>query len=130
MSTEILSLYVFCITTFLTLGTQATILLVNSGWSYITSNREGQIEKNPLLGRLERAVRNSVESAVIFAPLILIAAHLDISNERTQWGAAVFAGARILYVISYALGLGHFRTLVWNVAMIAMGLVALGIVKG
>lgn len=131
MSIELLSLYVFCATVFLTIFMQAMVLVATTNFAYVSGNRDTPLENpHPMLGRLERAVRNSIEAAVVFVPLVLIAAQLGISSDITQWSAIVFAGARVLYAVTYIFGITKVRTLIWNVGATAIGIFGAGILIG
>ncbi|WP_448556588.1 MAPEG family protein [Thalassotalea montiporae] len=131
MSIELLSLYTFCATILFTLFTQAMVLVANSNFAYVSGNRDLPLDNPPaILGRIERTIRNSIEAAVVFAPLVFIAAHSGVSNVITQWSAIIFAGARVLYAISYVLGITGARTLVWNIGVTAIGAFGVGILMG
>lgn len=131
MSTEILSLYIFCTTIFFTIFTQAIVLIATTNFAYVSGNRDTPLDnQNPILGRLERTIRNSIEAAVVFVPLVFIAAHVGVSNEVTQWSALIFAGARALYTGAYIMGIVGARTIFWNVGATAIGVFGVGILMG
>jgi uncharacterized MAPEG superfamily protein len=73
-----------------------------------------------LLGRLSRAQANLMETAPYFIGLALIISVASISTEWTRGAALVFAGARILHLPLYALGVPYLRGLVWTVSFIAL----------
>ena len=131
MSIELLSLYTFCATILFTLFTQAMVLVATTNFAYVSGNRDLPLDNPPLIvGRLERTIRNSIEAAVIFGPLVFIAAQAGVSNQVTQWSAMIFAGARILYAISYVLGIKGARTVVWNLGTTAIAVFGAGILMG
>ncbi|WP_419811173.1 MAPEG family protein [Bacterioplanoides sp.] len=131
MTTEVLSLYVFCATIFFTIFAQAMVTVATTNFAYVSGNRDVPLDNpSPVLGRLERAIRNSIEAAVVFVPLVFIATQAGVSNEMTQWSAMVFAASRVLYVITYALGIVGARTIIWNVAATALGIFGAGILLG
>ena len=131
MSIELLSLYVFCATLLATLMAQAIVLVTTTNFAYASSNRDRQVDNpHPMLGRLERALRNSIEAAVIFAPLVFIATQVGVSNDITQWSAMAFAASRILYAVSYALGITGVRTIIWNIGTTAIATFGAGILLG
>ena len=105
MSIELMSLFAFCVTILLTIFAQASILITSNGFAYVSGNREGGPDNSsPIMGRLERTVRNSIEAGIVFIPLVFIAAHVGISNSITELSAIVFVIARLAYAISYGLG--------------------------
>lgn len=131
MSIELMSLYVFCLSILLTIFAQASVLIASSGFAYVSGNRDGGPDNaSPVIGRLERAVRNSTEAAVVFVPLVFIAAHTGNSNPVTEMSAIVFVIARLAYVLSYALGITVVRTLVWNIGAISTAVFGAGILIG
>lgn len=75
--------------------------------------RDEAREKSVFAGRLDRTVQNHIEAMMVFAPLVLIAHALGISNDLTTWGAGLFLGARVAFVPLYFLGVPWLRTLVW-----------------
>lgn len=131
MSPEMISLLAFLATFAALLLAQPLILARAKGMQYVTGNRADPIDiESPAAGRLARTVRNSIEAAVLFVPLVLAAELLGTSNALTQWGAIVFAAARIAYAFLYPLGIVGLRTLVWNAGFAALIAMALGLVSG
>ena len=74
-------------------------------------------------GRAERTVRNHIEAMMVFAPLVLVAHQIGVSNSLTVWGAGLFLGGRLLFVPLYLLGVSYLRTLVWFAGVIGTGLI-------
>jgi uncharacterized MAPEG superfamily protein len=79
-------------------------------------------------GRLERAMRNFGETFALFAAAVLMAHVAGRHSRLTEWGAAMYLGARIVYVPLYAFGVPLVRSLVWNVATIGIALLLLALV--
>ena len=75
--------------------------------------RDGAREQSVFSGRANRTVQNHIEAMAVFAPLVLIAHVLGISNHLTVWGAGLFLGARVFFVPLYFMGVPWLRTLVW-----------------
>lgn len=73
-----------------------------------------------LLGRLTRALRNLHETLPFFLGVVIILALMDYSTANTRIAALVFAGARIVYLPLYAMGVPYLRGLVWTVSFIAL----------
>jgi uncharacterized MAPEG superfamily protein len=76
-----------------------------------------------IAGRLARAQTNFLETFPFFVAVVLIAHVLSIHDWRTQWGAALYLGARVVYLPLYAFGVPLIRSLVWNVAIAGMALI-------
>jgi uncharacterized MAPEG superfamily protein len=74
-------------------------------------------------GRLDRALRNFVETFPLFAATVLAAHAAGRHNALTAWGVELYLGARVLYLPLYAAGVYLVRSLVWNVA--ALGIILL-----
>lgn len=84
-----------------------------------------------MLGRLTRALRNLHETLPFFLGIVIILALIGHSTQVTRIAALVFAGARIVYLPLYAMGIPYVRGLVWTfsfVALIVLAVSALGAV--
>ena len=79
-------------------------------------------------GRLERALRNFLETFPLFAAAILIAHVVTAHNGFTLWGAWLYFLGRVLYLPLYAFGVPYIRSLAWNIATLGIFLVLAGIV--
>ncbi|MCW2348829.1 MULTISPECIES: MAPEG family protein [unclassified Sphingobium] len=77
-------------------------------------------EPKPLVGRLARAQANYFETFPIVAIAILIDAQLDLFDRWTAIGAALWLGARIVYLPLYAAGVPVVRTMVFGISMIGV----------
>ena len=84
-------------------------------------NRDNLQEATPMGGRAERAAKNSIEAAVFFIPLALIANAAGLDAE-VMLGAQVAFWARIAYVPIYIAGIKYLRSLVWIVGVVGYGM--------
>ena len=84
-------------------------------------NRDNLKEPTPMGGRAERAAKNSIEAAVFFVPLALIANAAGLDAE-VMLGAQVAFWARIAYVPVYIAGIKYLRSLVWIIGVIGYGM--------
>ena len=87
-------------------------------------NRDNLQEATPMGGRAERAAKNSIEAAVFFVPLALIANAAGLDAE-VMLGAQVAFWARIAYVPIYIAGIKYLRSLVWIVGAVGYGMMVL-----
>ena len=91
------------------------------GYRWTASSRD---EKVPPLqgvaGRLDRALRNFVETFPLFAAVVLAAHVTDTHNALTALGAQLYFWARLAYALLYAAGVPVVRSLVWNVATVGI----------
>ena len=81
-----------------------------------------------IAGRLERALRNFVETFPLFAAAVLIAHVTNTHSWMTEWGVQLYFGARVGYLALYAAGVFLLRSLVWNVATLGIAMVLLSLV--
>ena len=84
-------------------------------------NRDNLNDATPMGGRAERAAKNSVEAAVFFLPLALIANAAGLDAE-VLLGAQIAFWARIAYVPIYIAGIKYLRSLVWIVGVVGYGM--------
>ena len=80
-------------------------------------------------GRLERGLRNYLETFPFFAAAVLTAQIINVHNAFTLWGAWLYVIGRVLYIPLYAYGVRYWRSLAWNVATLGILLVLAGIIS-
>ena len=98
------------------------------GYRWTASSRDEKVEPlRGVAGRLDRALRNFLETFPLFAAVVLIAHLTDTHNALTEWGARLYFWARVAYVPLYAAGVPLVRSLVWNVATIGIVLVVVAL---
>ncbi len=78
--------------------------------------------------RMLRTVDNHREGLLMFAPLVLIAALADISNQWTVLGAQLFFWSRLVHAAVYMLGVPLVRPLVWGVGLAGTLMVLLAVI--
>ncbi len=76
-------------------------------------------EMSATLSRIQRAMNNSFESLVMFAPAVLIVVLAGQSTAVTAAASVVSLIARLLYIPSYVMGLVPWRSLVWSLGFFA-----------
>jgi len=80
-----------------------------------------------IAGRLDRAIRNFLETFPFFAAAVLVAQIVVRHNWMTVWGVQLYFWARALYVALYAFGVPLIRSLAWNAATIGIALILLAL---
>jgi uncharacterized MAPEG superfamily protein len=90
--------------------------------------RDGPREITRMVGRGERAVRNHIESLLMFGPAVLIAHSAGVSTELTVFGAQLWAVARALYLPLYWFGVPLARTFAFMAGLVGIGLVVAPVV--
>jgi uncharacterized MAPEG superfamily protein len=91
------------------------------GYRWTASPRDEKVEPlHGVAGRLDRALRNFVETFALFAAAVLAAHLTDTHDALTEWGARLYFWGRVAYVLLYAAGVPLIRSVVWNVATIGI----------
>lgn len=87
------------------------------GYRWTAGSRDEPVEPlHGVAGRLDRALRNFLETFPLFAVLVLAAHVAGRHNALTRWGAQLYFWGRVAYLPVYAAGIPLVRSLVWNVA--------------
>ena len=71
-------------------------------------------------GRVERALRNYLETFPFFAAAILVVTVTNTHSWLTVWGAQFYFWGRIVYLVLYTADLSLARSLVWNIPTIGI----------
>ena len=101
------------------------------GYRWTASSRDERVEPlEGVAGRLDRALRNFVETFPLFAAVVLAAQVTDTHNALTEWGARLYFWGRVAYVLLYATGVPLIRSLVWNVATIGILFIVAALLLG
>jgi uncharacterized MAPEG superfamily protein len=79
-------------------------------------------------GRLERGLRNYMETFPLFAAAVLIAHVANRHGAMTVLGAHLYFWARVAYLPLYAMGVPFIRTLAWAVAMLGIVLILFALI--
>ncbi len=128
MTFELMTLLGFAVILLMTIMIQSMLFTMQNGLAATLGSRDelsangGRIEP-----RLQRAVRNSVEAMAIYAPLVLVAHALGVSNQLTTIGAGMFIVGRTLFPILYAFGAVPFRTISWSISIFGIMVFGFGL---
>ena len=68
-------------------------------------------------GRMERALRNFLETFPIFAAVVLAVYATERTSFWSEIGTQIYFWARLGYLPAYAAGLMWLRTLIWLIAL-------------
>jgi uncharacterized MAPEG superfamily protein len=94
------------------------------GYRWTASSRDAQVPPlTGIAGRLERALRNLLETFPVFVAAVLLVHVLHREGALSEWGAGLYFAARVVYLLLYGLGVPLLRSLVWNVAVLGILLV-------
>lgn len=81
-------------------------------------------------GRLERGLKNFVETFAFFAAAVLLAQTLGKHSPMSVRGAQLYFWARVAYIPVYAIGIPGLRTLVWLASFAGIVMVLQSIYPG
>jgi uncharacterized MAPEG superfamily protein len=112
---------------FVVVMAQATTGILNNGAIAMANNRDNLKPPTVLQARAKRLTDNFRENLWFFAPLVLIAAIADISNQWTMLGVQLFFWARLVHAIIYIAGWPLVRPLFWLAGVIACAIIFLAL---
>ena len=98
------------------------------GLKWNVGPRDTPVVLTGMAARLQRAFANFRETFPLFAAAVVVAYLGGRLGPLTGYGAAVYVGARALYVFLYAFGVPVVRSLVWLASMVGLGLVLAALV--
>lgn len=117
------SIAVFFIVVFI----QATTGILNNGGVAMANNRDNLKPPTTFQARMKRLTDNYRENLWFFAPLVLIAALTNVSNEWTVLGARLFFYSRVAHAVIYMAGWPMIRPLFWFAGVIGCGMIFLAL---
>jgi len=86
------------------------------GYRWTASSREQVVEPlSGAAGRMERALRNFLETFPFFATAVLLAHVTNTHSAVTVCGAHLYFWGRIVYAVLYVANYPLARSLVWNI---------------
>ncbi len=83
------------------------------GSKYAASPRDTPRNLTGIAGRAQRAMTNHFEGLILFAIATLTLTYADKTGSTTAMLAALYLGARLLYLPAYLLGWTPWRSLIW-----------------
>ena len=89
----------------------------DNGVTWNAGPRDAPIPPGVLAGRLDRALRNFLETFPLFAAMLLADVAAGRLGALTLWGSWLYVVARAAYVPLYAAGAPYVRSLVWGVSL-------------
>ena len=120
MTVEIAMLFWAAVLGLVQVGPQSFAYKAQEGNSYTVGARDEHRPATGLAGRMERALRNFLETFPIFAAVVLAVYATERSNQWSEIGAQVYFWARLAYLLAYAVGLPWIRTFIWQFATIGI----------
>ena len=98
------------------------------GLKWNVSPRDTPVKLTGMAARLQRAFANFRETFPFFAAAVLVAYLGGRLGTLTTVGAALYVGARAVYIFLYAFGVPVVRSLVWLASMVGLGLILAALV--
>lgn len=114
--------------TFVLIMIPATISLRANGLAAAAGSRDDCPEPSSYCKRTLRLRDNMLENMVLFAPLVLMAAAMEVGNEGTVLGAQLFFYARVGHAITYLGGWPWIRTALWVVGVAGTAMIAIALI--
>lgn len=110
---------------FVHIGAQAIAATSELGSAWNAGPRdEGVRPQGVVAGRVERALRNYLETYPAFAVLAVTLIASGRADGIGFIGAMVWLAARVVYIPLYLAGIPYWRSLVWLVAVLGLVLMA------
>ena len=108
---------------------QATVGVQAQGLMPMAGARDHLPPPTTFQARTKRVVDNHREGLTLFAPLVLVAALIHVSNNWTVLGAELFFWSRLAHAVLYVTGVPLIRPLAWVIGLAGTIMVLLAVLK-
>ena len=126
MSFELAMLAASCVLCLIQIIVSSHAASLQRGYRWTASSRDAEIPPlTALAGRLERSLRNFLETFPVFVAAVFLVHVLGRESAFSEWGVGLYFSARLVYFPLYAAGVPLLRSLVWNVAFVGIVLLLL-----
>jgi len=126
MTFELAMLVASCVLCLIQIVISSHATSLQRGYRWTASSRDAEVPPlTGVAGRLERALRNFLETFPVFVAAVFLVHVLGREGSLSQWGAGLYFSARVVYLLLYAAGVFLLRSLVWNVAFVGIVLLFL-----
>ena len=88
--------------------------------AWLSGPRDDPRPVGTVAGRLDRALKNFLETFPLFAAALLACLAAGKLGSLTLYGSALYVAGRALYVPVYAAGISMVRTLIWAASLIGL----------
>ena len=119
MTTELFYLWMSGLVLIIATLIQQLTSLFNVGLMPVLGSREN-VKFTGMTGRLERAILNSIIAMTLITPAIVILHLMEITNDSTVLAVQIFLTARIVYIISYGIGIMGLRSAGWTASLLSI----------
>ena len=119
MTTELFYLWMSGLVLIIATLIQQLTSLFNVGLMPVLGSREN-VKFTGMTGRLERAILNSIVAMTLITPAIVILHLMEITTASTVLAVQIFLTARIVYIISYGIGIMGLRSAGWTASLLSI----------
>ena len=119
MTTELFYLWMSGLVLIIATLIQQLTSLFNVGLMPVLGSREN-VKFTGMTGRLERAILNSIVAMTLIIPAIVILHLMEITNASTVLAVQIFLTARIVYIVSYGIGIMGLRSAGWTASLLSI----------
>ena len=124
MTTELTLLILSVGLLMLTLLIQASAGILSNGLIAQAGSRDELPEKKVFHARVTRLRDNMIENLLMFAPVVLVAQAMGVSNDMTILGAQLFFFSRLAHAVIYLMAVPLVRPVAFAVAWAGIILIA------
>lgn len=124
MTTELTLLILSVGLLMLTLLIQASAGILSNGLMAQAGSRDELPEKKVFHARVTRLRDNMMENLLMFAPVVLVAQAVGVSNDMTILGAQLFFFGRLAHAVIYLMAVPLVRPVAFAVAWAGIILIA------
>jgi uncharacterized MAPEG superfamily protein len=103
---------------------QASAGILSNGLIAQAGSRDNLPEKNIFHARVTRLRDNMMENLLMFAPVVLVANAVGISNDMTVLGAELFFYARLAHAVIYLAAIPLIRPIPFAIAWAGIIIIA------
>lgn len=96
---------------------QSTLSDLSKGIGWALGPQDERREQNPVADRVQRALRNYLETFPAYAALALTIAVTEASTDLSALGATIWFWARVAYIPAFASGIPLVRSVAWLTSM-------------
>ena len=124
MTTELTMLILSVGLLMLTLLIQASAGILSNGLMAQAGSLDELPEKRVFHARVTRLRDNMIENLLMFAPVVLVAQAMGVSNDMTILGAQLFFFSRLAHAVIYLMAVPLVRPVAFAVAWAGIILIA------
>lgn len=104
---------------------QATFSDLSKGLGWALGPQDEDRDQPPVAARIQRALRNYLETLPAFIALALMLKVTDLGTAGSATGAALWFWARVAYIPAYASGIPMVRSVAWFASLAGLAMMLL-----